>query len=117
MGEFFDLPMSGKVFSWYGPENKRSRIDQFLVSCGWINNFRDLCQRGLSKSVSDHIPIFVTLKLTDWGPRPFKFYDCWLLKKGGLEEMKNEWKSYKMVGRAGFCFKSKLVCLKRFLKK
>ena len=31
--------------------------------------------------------------------------------------MKNEWKSYKMVGRAGFCFKSKLDCLKRFLKK
>ena len=31
VGEFFDLPMSGKVFSWYGPENKRSRIDRFLV--------------------------------------------------------------------------------------
>ncbi|XWS44904.1 hypothetical protein CRYUN_Cryun15aG0089900 [Craigia yunnanensis] len=56
-------------------------------------------------------------KLIDWGPRPFKFYDCWLLKKGGLEVMKNEWQSYKMVGGVGFCFKSKLDCLKRFLRK
>ena len=71
MGEFFDLSMSGKVFSWYGPENKRSRIDQFLVSCGWINNFRDLCQRGLSKSVLDHIPISLVSELIDCvTPRP-----------------------------------------------
>ena len=57
IAEFFDLPMCGKIFSWYGPKNKRSRIDHFLLTGGWINNFRDLCQRGLRTSVSDHIPI------------------------------------------------------------
>ncbi|XWS07604.1 hypothetical protein CRYUN_Cryun41cG0003500 [Craigia yunnanensis] len=34
VSEFFYFPICGKVYSWYGPENKRSMIDRFLISCG-----------------------------------------------------------------------------------
>lgn len=29
--------------------------------------------------------------MTDWGPRPFKFYNAWLSKKGCSSLVKEEW--------------------------
>lgn len=29
--KIIDLPLIGRKFTWYGPENKRSRLDRFLV--------------------------------------------------------------------------------------
>lgn len=47
---------------------------------------KDLQQKGLNKSVSDHIPVMLVNEFVDWGPRPFKFVNAWF-KKGGMYEV------------------------------
>ncbi|KAL4346807.1 hypothetical protein GQ457_17G025350 [Hibiscus cannabinus] len=79
-GHFIDLPLRGKKFTWFGPGNKRSRLDRFLIDEFWILNLRDLVQLGLKRNISDHIPILLTTKDVDWGPIPFKW-----LSKGGTK--------------------------------
>ncbi|KAK8525322.1 hypothetical protein V6N12_014017 [Hibiscus sabdariffa] len=49
-----DIPAAGKVFTWYGASPKVSRLDHFLVSPMWVEQFRDLEQFILNRGVSDH---------------------------------------------------------------
>ncbi|KAG4203223.1 hypothetical protein ERO13_A05G388250v2, partial [Gossypium hirsutum] len=52
-----DFPLVGKKFTWYGQENKKNRLDRFLLDEFWLLKMKDLQQIGLKRSVSDHIPI------------------------------------------------------------
>ncbi|KAL4384284.1 hypothetical protein GQ457_15G029320 [Hibiscus cannabinus] len=112
-GHFIDLPLRGKKFTWFGPGNKRSRLDRFLIDEFWILNLRDLVQLGLKRNISDHIPILLTTKDVDWGPIPFKFFSGWLYKDGGKEVIKE---AFGEVGAEGDLV-SKLRCVKMALKR
>lgn len=57
--KLIDLPLVGKKFTWYEPDNKKSRLDRFLVEEHWLIKIKDLQQMGLKRSVSDHIPILL----------------------------------------------------------
>ncbi|TYI09618.1 hypothetical protein ES332_A09G085900v1 [Gossypium tomentosum] len=54
-----DLPFLGRKFTWYGPENKKSRLDRFLVDEVWYEQFENIQQLGLNRSVSGHCPILL----------------------------------------------------------
>ncbi|KAK5844418.1 hypothetical protein PVK06_000556 [Gossypium arboreum] len=79
--KLIDLPLVGKKFTWYGPDNKKSKLDRFLVEEHWMIKIKDLQQLGLKRSVSDYIPILLADAEIDWGPRPFKFINGWLRNK------------------------------------
>ncbi|KAL4308180.1 hypothetical protein GQ457_01G006150 [Hibiscus cannabinus] len=85
---FIDLPMIGKKFTWFGPSNKSSRLDRFLVDEFWVLQYKELIQRGLPRSISDHAPVMLISEEIDWGPRPFKFINAWLQKEGCREVIK-----------------------------
>ncbi|KAK2656864.1 hypothetical protein Ddye_009916 [Dipteronia dyeriana] len=56
---------------------------------GSMRNFRRfiyLAQRGLNKSLSDHNPIYVGEPEEDWGSKPFRFANEWLVKKDLMKE-------------------------------
>lgn len=76
--ELLDLPLSGKKFTWFGPNNKMSRLDHFFVDAFWMVRYHDLLQLGLGRSVSDRIPILLFNSSVDWGLRPFKCFNAWL---------------------------------------
>ncbi|MBA0605214.1 hypothetical protein Godav_017808 [Gossypium davidsonii] len=90
-GELVDLPLVGKKFTWFGYDNKRSRLGRFLLSPGWLLKFRDICQRGFKHSVSDQCACSIVHWGCGLGPRPFKHFKCWLDDKECLESIKNQW--------------------------
>ncbi|KAK8675611.1 hypothetical protein V6N13_033676 [Hibiscus sabdariffa] len=85
-----DIPAAGKVFIWYGAGSKVSRLDRFLVSLMWVEQFHVLEQFILKRGVSDHAPVRLSSGEVDWGPRPFRFLNCWLEKKGHVKLMESE---------------------------
>ncbi|KAB1669795.1 hypothetical protein ES319_1Z009700v1 [Gossypium barbadense] len=89
--KLIDLPLVGKKFTWYEPDNKKSRLDRFLVEEHWLIQIKDLQQLGLKRSVSDHIPILLADVEIDWGPKPFKFINGWFKKKECASLIEKGW--------------------------
>jgi len=65
---------------------------------------------------SDHCAIVVKSWVKDWGPKPFKTVDAWLLEPGFKELVKGKWNSYEVQGNSMGKVKEKLRCLKGDLK-
>lgn len=89
--ELIDLPLVGRKFTWSNNEERAtmSRIDRFLLTKDWEDHFLGVIQMALPRLESDHCPIKLFLAPMDWGPKPCRFDNCWLLHKdfipkGGL---------------------------------
>ncbi|KAK8652759.1 hypothetical protein V6N13_126784 [Hibiscus sabdariffa] len=111
-----DIPAAGKVFTWYGAGSKASRLDRFLVSPMWVDQFRGLEQFILNRGVSDHAPVRLSSGEFDWGPRPFWFLNCWLEKKGHVQLMESKWRRIGEEASMPVTILEKLRRLKSFLK-
>lgn len=85
-----EIPSSNGWFTWFRGESK-SKIDRLFVHPEWLRIFPDLKVSILGRSVSDHTPLLVHSQNINWGPRPFRFQDCWLQHKGCLEIVKKAW--------------------------
>ncbi|RVX07360.1 Transposon TX1 uncharacterized 149 kDa protein [Vitis vinifera] len=57
--ELVDLPLQGGEFTWSGGLNNQAwaRLDRFLVSPSWLDQFSGVTQGRLSRPTSDHFPI------------------------------------------------------------
>lgn len=68
-----DLPLKGAFYTWTRGENpiQAPRIDRFLVSSEWNDNFNKISQLALPNVISDHIPIM--LETGDWNTNPSYF--------------------------------------------
>ncbi|XP_028086954.1 uncharacterized protein LOC114287711 [Camellia sinensis] len=115
--EVNDLPMVGRKFTWYNAHDghKWSRIDRFLLSPEWIERYRYKLW-GLPRLVSDHCPIVLMEDERDWGPKPFKFLNAWLLHPQFTSFVENTWKELQIQGIAGVILLRKLQALKMVLK-
>ncbi|XP_038699743.1 uncharacterized protein LOC119997044 [Tripterygium wilfordii] len=71
-----ELPLAGRRFTWSNSRSM-SRIDRTFVDTDWLFLFPNIVLQGLSKGLSDHCPLLFTLVDLNWGPRPFKFLNCW----------------------------------------
>ena len=78
--------------------------------------FPNLLQRGLPRSLSDHNAIIIGEKVEDWGPKPFKVYDGWLMNKQFQKVVRDCWLDYQPMGWGGYALKCKLQHLKQRLK-
>ncbi|XP_071738841.1 uncharacterized protein [Rutidosis leptorrhynchoides] len=65
---------------------------------------------------SDHKPIIWAKKLANWGPKPFRFNNSWLLKKGFVQFCDKLWKDYDVQGWAAFKVAKKMRLLKADIK-
>lgn len=76
--ELVDLSMLGRKFTWsnYQDGEKWSRLDRILVHKEWLEHFK-LKLWGLPRTISDHCPILLMEDESNWGPKPFKFYNFW----------------------------------------
>ena len=50
-----------------------SRIDRILASVDWVDHFRNVSQRVLTRVVSDHCPLLVVAGSVNKGQSAFKF--------------------------------------------
>lgn len=81
--ELIDLPLVGRKFTWTNNQAMAamSRIDRFLFSKEWEVHFSGVSQVALPRVISDHCPIKLCPNVVNWGPKPFRFENCWLLHR------------------------------------
>ncbi|RVW29557.1 hypothetical protein CK203_077422 [Vitis vinifera] len=77
----------GGDFTWNGGLNNQTwaRLDRFLVSPSWIDQFSGINQCRLPRPVSDHFPIMLVGGGIRRGPTPFRFENMWLKAEGFKE--------------------------------
>lgn len=114
--ELVDIPVYGRKFMWYKPDGSAmSRLDRFLVSEEWLAISSNSSQWVLNRDFSDHFPILLKTASINWGPKPFRFKNCWIQHKGFGELIEKQWASYEEQGCTAFRLKEKLKRLKVFL--
>lgn len=115
--ELTELQMLGRKFTWCNAfdGNKWSKIDRFLLSPKWIERFK-LNLWGLPRLLSDHCPLLLLEEVRDWGPKPFKFSNAWLLHPSFASHLASVWKEPQIKDRVGAILQRKLHVLKSALK-
>ena len=83
-----EIPLTSSPFTWYGPSDKRGR----LVTSAWFDKGGWILQ-AFHKRLSDHKPIVLKSEANNWGPRPFKFFNCWLQDPVQAQNLKVCWTS------------------------
>ncbi|KAL7171509.1 hypothetical protein ACSBR2_036213 [Camellia fascicularis] len=71
---------------------------------------------GLLRVMSDHSPLLLMEDERDWGPRPFRFVNAWMLHSKFLPFVEKWWREHQVEGWAGFRLFQKLKELKLALK-
>ncbi|KAL5131043.1 hypothetical protein HKD37_12G034013 [Glycine soja] len=93
--EIDDIPCVGKPFTWVRPNGScKSKLDRVLVSDDWLSKWPDSSQFNLERNYSDHCPILMNSKCTDWGPKPFRVFDAWLSNKDYTKNLKHRLKTW-----------------------
>ena len=115
--EVDDIPCVGKLFTWFRPNGScKSKLDRVLVSDAWLSKWPDSSQFILGRNYSNQCPVFMQSKCIDWGPKPFKVFDGWLMNKDYHKVVKECWSDTKLTGWGGYVLKCKLQILKQRLK-
>ncbi|KAK2435690.1 hypothetical protein QL285_020733 [Trifolium repens] len=115
--ELIDIPISGKKFSWFSSYgSSMSRLDRFLLSEGFIEKGGITNQWIAARDISDHCPIWLVSNNLDWGPKPFKFNNCWLDHPAFIPFVTEFWEKTVIKGKKAFILKEKLKKLKESLK-
>ncbi|KAK2414440.1 hypothetical protein QL285_037030 [Trifolium repens] len=97
------MPLIGRQFTWLHPNGvSMSRLDGLLISSNWFDVWGASNVWVLTRDVSDHCPLVLRYSSEDWGPKPFRFNNFWLLNNdfknvvtmlGGLINVKGGWAS------------------------
>lgn len=115
--EVVDIPVLGKNFTWFSSDGaSMSRLDRFLLSEGVIQKWDITAQSVGDKDISDHYPIWLKGGEMNWGPKPFRFNNCWLEHNGFCDFVKTCWENFQVEGWSGFVLKQKLKLLKEKLQ-
>ena len=115
--EMVDLPCIGRKFTWYRPNGKaKSRLDRFLTTFDWLQQWPGSKQYVLDRQISDHCALVLKSNVVDWGPKPFRFLDIWQEEKEFEIFVKSKWENYLVQGNEILVLKEKLKMLKSDLK-
>uniref|UniRef100_A0A2N9I574 Reverse transcriptase domain-containing protein n=1 Tax=Fagus sylvatica TaxID=28930 RepID=A0A2N9I574_FAGSY len=114
-----DLPLLEGQFTWSNNQDlpAKSRIDRFLVSNDWEEQFSQLMQKALLHFVSDHCPIILECRNFKRGKSYFKFENMWLHHQDFVGNVRNLWGGYDFQGSPSDILASKLKVLKEDIKK
>lgn len=123
-----DLRAEGSTWSWsnssYTDSIITAQFDRVLVNQELINYFPDTYSQYLSAMTSYHSPLQVILKrLTQAGPRPFRYLNRWRSEEGCAEIIEQGWNLqvigdsfYQVIGDSFYHFTQKLERVKNLLR-
>ncbi|MCH97275.1 LINE-1 reverse transcriptase like [Trifolium medium] len=115
--EVIDVPVTGKKFTWFSADGKvMSRLDRFLLSEGFIEKGGVSGQWVGDRDISDHYLIWLICSKLDWGPKLFKFNNCWLDHAEFKPFVENLWGNLQIEGKKAYVIKEKLKRIKEELK-
>ena len=89
--QFLEIPSTSGGFTWFRG-NSKSIIDRLIVSPEWITTFPSIKMSLLQRGLSDHCPLYVHSQARNWGPKPFRFLNCWLTDPKCMNVIKSSWK-------------------------
>uniref|UniRef100_A0A2N9GX79 Reverse transcriptase domain-containing protein n=1 Tax=Fagus sylvatica TaxID=28930 RepID=A0A2N9GX79_FAGSY len=114
-----DPPLEGGQFTWSNSreEEAMSRIDRFLYTAAWEDQFPSITQRRLPRVLSDHFPLVLECGQLHQGKRPFRFENMWFKAEGFRDHVRQWWGSYQFHGSPSHVLANKLKTLKADLKK
>ncbi|XP_022023792.1 uncharacterized protein LOC110924059 [Helianthus annuus] len=95
---------------------KLSRIDRVFVCENIFNKWSNGYVRALKREKSDHSPLLLSLVDTNFGPKPFRWYDSWIDKPGCLEVINSVLGDWINTGPTDVNLTNKLKALKEKLK-
>ncbi|RVW43483.1 hypothetical protein CK203_095333 [Vitis vinifera] len=100
-----DIPLQGGSFTWSGGLNNqtRARLDRFLATPCWLDQFSRVLNRRLPRPTSDHFPILLEGGGVRRGPSPFKFENMWLKAEGFQELIKGWWHGIEVGEKQSRC--------------
>ncbi|KAL7235145.1 hypothetical protein ACSBR1_018607 [Camellia fascicularis] len=115
--EVTDVAMFGRRYTWCNAIEGEmwSRMDKFLISPEWLGIYKFKLW-GLPRTVSNHYPIILMEDDRDWGPRPFRFINAWVLHTQFLSIVKKNLGETMVFEWAGFAIHTKLKALRSRLK-
>ncbi|RVW27354.1 hypothetical protein CK203_109429 [Vitis vinifera] len=113
-----DLPLRGRDFTWNGGQNNQAwaRLDRFLMSPSWIDQFNGINQCRLPRPVSDHFPITLVGGGIRRGSTPFRFENMWLKEEGFKDLVHSWWQGIEVKGNASYKLAIKMKEIKQKLK-
>lgn len=99
-----------------GGRRASSRLDRFLCTREWLEEFPELSLSLGSRVVLDHFPLILESSPVSWVPTPFRFENMWLLHNDFKKNIREWWVEGEEQGWAGFRFIRKLTFAKEKLK-
>ena len=96
---------------------RRARLDRFLVTEDWYAHFRGVGQSLLQRPVSDHFPILLEgggglVR----GPLLFRFENMWIRDESFKDLIKDWWRNMRFNGTRSYIILEKLKALKSRIK-
>ncbi|KAJ4969222.1 hypothetical protein NE237_015923 [Protea cynaroides] len=91
-----DLRWGGCHFTWsnkqFGDKRISCKLDRVMINSFWEVEFQGSDAKFLPQGISDHSPAVITMEEPlDFGPKPFKFFNCWAANEGFLPTVKEAW--------------------------
>ncbi|KAJ9691417.1 hypothetical protein PVL29_013560 [Vitis rotundifolia] len=113
-----DLPLQGGGYTWSGGPNNQywAKLDRFLVTSSWLDQFSSVIQKRLPRPVSDHFPVLLEGGTVRRGPSPFRFENMWLKVEGFQELIHSWWQGIEVRGSASYRLATKMKEVKQKLK-
>ncbi|RVW21251.1 putative ribonuclease H protein [Vitis vinifera] len=109
--------LGGRVHMEWGLNNQAwARLDRFLVSPSWLDQFSGVTQGRLSRPISDHFPIVLEGGGVRRGPTPFRFENMWLKVEGFNDIIRTWWQEIEVRGSASYRLAVKMKEIKKKLK-
>lgn len=88
--QVFEIPASNGKYTWFRGHSKR-KLDRLFIRPEWITTYPSLKVSLLKRTISDHCPLLVQSRDKNWGPRPFRFLNCWLSHPSCSKVIKDSW--------------------------
>ncbi|XP_021980789.1 uncharacterized protein LOC110876940 [Helianthus annuus] len=117
-GGLLEYSMKDRSFTWQSSNgNKLSKIDRVLVCSEFFGLWPDACLRALPKRFSDHCPLILVSKESNFGPKPFRIFDSWIGREGFDEAVRSAASSFVFDGPADLHLLYKFEAIRNSVKK
>jgi hypothetical protein len=86
-----DPPLEGGQYTWSNSreEEAMSRLDRFLFTPNWEDQFPSITQHRLPRLLFDHFPLMLECGQFQHGKRPFRFENMWLQVEGFVDHVRS----------------------------
>ncbi|XP_020205375.1 uncharacterized protein LOC109790601 [Cajanus cajan] len=116
--ELIDVSLVGQRFTWFRSDGSMmSRLDRVLVSESWSAHWGARFVEVILRDVSDHCPLILNHKVLNWGPKSFRFNNCWLSHCGIERVVRSAWEKQVRGSWAAQRIRGNLLNVKNALKK